>query len=53
MKPRKLKFGFTMRINKSVMSANFGDPRSYNHELRHKKTQKNGNFWLVKLLIWL
>ena len=36
--------------NENVMCANFGDPRSRDRKLRHKKT---GNFWLEKLLICL
>ena len=40
-----------MRINKSAICANFGVPRSRNRELTHKKTLKNGNFWLENLLI--
>ena len=39
VKPRKLKFGLNIRINESVMGANFGDPRSRDRELKHKKRQ--------------
>ena len=35
-----------MRINESVMCADFGDPRSRDRELRHKKTLKNAIFGL-------
>ena len=36
----KLKFGLNIRINKSVMCANFGDPRSCDRELSLKKHKK-------------
>ena len=42
-----------MRINESVMCANFRDPRSRNRELRHKKKIENGDFWLENLSIRL
>ena len=35
------------------MCGNFGDPKSRDRELRHKKTTKNSDFWLEKLLIRL
>ena len=38
LKSRKLKFGRNIRINESVMFANFGDPRSRGRELTPKKT---------------
>ena len=41
-----------MRINESVMCANFGDSRSRDRELTDKKTE-NGDFWLEILLIRL
>ena len=40
-----------MRIDVSVMCANFGDPKSHDRELTHKKNIKNGNFWLENLFI--
>ena len=40
VKPRKLKFEINIRINDSVIYANFTNLRSRNCELRHKKTQK-------------
>ena len=42
-----------MRITRSVMCANFGDPRLRDRELTYKKTLKNGDFWLESLLIRL
>ena len=39
VKPRKLKFVLTIRINESLISANFGDPTSSDCELRQKKKQ--------------
>ena len=35
------------------MCANLGDPGSRDHELRHTKNIKNGDFWLENLLIRL
>ena len=49
VKPRKLKFGLNIRINESVVCANFGDPRSRDCELRHKNIK--GNFGFENLLI--
>ena len=42
-----------MRINESVMCANFWDPRSRGRELRLIKNIKNGDFWFENLLIRL
>ena len=53
VKPKKLKLELNKKINKSVMWANFGDPRSRDRKLRHKKRQKKGKFWLENLLIRL
>ena len=33
------------------MGAKFGDSRSRDRELTHKKTLKNGDFWLESLLL--
>ena len=41
-----------MRINETVMCANFGYPRSRDRELSHKTTKKC-DFWLENLLIRL
>ena len=38
VKSKKLKFGLNIKNNESVMCANFGDPRSRDRKLRHKKT---------------
>ena len=46
VKPKKLKFELSMRINESVLCTNFGDRRSRDRESRHKKTLKNGDFGL-------
>ena len=43
--------GLNIRINESVMCANFGDPRSRDRELRAKKTIKNGDFLFENLLL--
>ena len=40
VKPSKLKFGPNIIINESVMCANFGDPRSRDRKLEHKKKKK-------------
>ena len=42
VKPRKFKFGLNIVIKKSVMCANFGNPRLRDRELRHKKTVISG-----------
>ena len=39
VKPKKLKLGLNIKINKSVIWANFGDPRPRDRKLRHKKRQ--------------
>ena len=39
VKPSKLKFKVNITINKRVMCTNFGDLRSRDRELRHKKLQ--------------
>ena len=42
-----------MGINECVMCANFGDPRSRDCELRHKKKHRRCDFWLENLLVCL
>ena len=42
-----------MAIIKSVMHANFRDPRSRDRDLRTLKPRKNGHFWFESLLIRL
>ena len=37
---RKLKFELNLWINESVLCANFGDPRSRDRDIRHKKNMK-------------
>ena len=46
VKPRKFKFGLNIAINKSVMCANFGNPRSGDRELGYKKTKNTVIFGL-------
>ena len=41
VKPRKLKFGLNIKIDGSVMCANFGDTRLRDRELRPQKPGKN------------
>ena len=50
VKPRKLKFGLNIRIDESVMCANFRDPKSRDSKLRHEKHLKNSDFSLENLL---
>ena len=40
VKPRTLKLKLNIRINERVMCANFGDSRSRDREMRHKKHKK-------------
>ena len=42
-----------MGINECVMCAHFGDPKSRDRELTHKKTFKKYDFWLENLLFRL
>ena len=53
MMQRWLKFALVIRINESAVCVNLVDPRSYDRELRHKKTKKNDNLLLENLLIHL
>ena len=48
-----MKFGVSIGINESIICANFGDPRSRDHELRHKKTHRKRRVGLENLLICL
>ena len=44
VEPRELNFGLNIKINKSVMYANFGDTRSRDRELRLQKPGKTAIF---------
>ena len=48
-----LKFERKIRINESIMRANFEDRRSRDCELKRKKTGKPSIFWIANLLIRL
>ena len=44
VKPRKLNFGLSVRINKNIMCASLAAPRSHDCELRYQTLGKNGDF---------
>ena len=53
VQPRKLKFRLNIKINESIMCANFEDQRSRDRELRHKKNIKKRRFLDWKVINWL
>ena len=53
VKSIKLNFGYTTSINKSIMYANFEDPRSCDRDLGALKPRKKRQFLAQKLLIRL
>ena len=49
VKPKNLKFGLNIRINLSVMCANYEDPKLRDRELRQKKWKKTVFVWVKNL----
>ena len=53
VKHKKLNFGYNMTIIKSIMCANFEEPRSRDGDLRTLNLRKNCHFCLENLLLSL